>query len=120
MSFYDDQEDDWFANDCKGDPSDYYAGDIGPWVETSKREPMLGPEERKILLALNRAAKGKGFKVEYHGNGHFQLRAGRRVINWYPLSKKQTCYDQETAEKRFRLTVAEVVEWVLRPEGNRA
>lgn len=33
MSFFDDQEDDWFANDCKGSPDDYYAGELAPWRE---------------------------------------------------------------------------------------
>ena len=33
MSFYEDQEDDWFANDCKGVPSDYYAGELAPWQD---------------------------------------------------------------------------------------
>jgi hypothetical protein len=33
MSFFDDQEDDWFANDCKGAPSDYYAGELAPWLD---------------------------------------------------------------------------------------
>jgi hypothetical protein len=31
MSFFDDQEDDWLANDCKGSPDDYYAGELAPW-----------------------------------------------------------------------------------------
>ena len=25
--------DDWFANDCKGAPSDYYAGELAPWMD---------------------------------------------------------------------------------------
>ena len=33
MSFFEDQEDDWFANGCKGAPSDYYAGELAPWLD---------------------------------------------------------------------------------------
>jgi len=33
MSFFEDQEDDWFANNCKGAPSDYYAGELAPWLD---------------------------------------------------------------------------------------
>ncbi len=33
MSFFEDQMDDWFANDCKGAPSDYYEGELAPWLD---------------------------------------------------------------------------------------
>ena len=33
MSFFDDQMDDWLANGCKGAPSDYYCGELGPWMD---------------------------------------------------------------------------------------
>ena len=33
MSFFEDQEDDWYANGCKGAPSDYYCGELAPWLD---------------------------------------------------------------------------------------
>lgn len=48
MSFFDDQFDDWLDNDCKGDPSDYYNGEIGPWVD---------PEEFQARVAAANAPK---------------------------------------------------------------
>lgn len=46
MSFYEEQEEDWFANDCKGAPSDYYAGELAPWLDkftdTSKPSKPVG------------------------------------------------------------------------------
>lgn len=41
MSFFEDQYDDWMANDCKGAPSDYYAGELAPWLDdfTDTSEP---------------------------------------------------------------------------------
>ena len=40
MSFFDDQMDDWFANDCKGSPDDYYCGEIGPWVDDKRAKAI--------------------------------------------------------------------------------
>lgn len=47
MSFFDDQEDDWFANDCKGAPDDYYAGELAPWRDgfTDTSKPSKGPAQ---------------------------------------------------------------------------
>ena len=45
MSFFEDQEEDWYANDCKGSPSDYYAGELAPWLDdftdTSKPQEAI-------------------------------------------------------------------------------
>jgi phage/plasmid primase-like uncharacterized protein len=71
MSFFDDQEDDWFANDCKGSPDDYYAGELAPWrdgfTDTSAVASPAAPlkrskskkrrEQRKRSEARKKAAK---------------------------------------------------------------
>lgn len=47
MSVFDDQMDDWFDNDCQGDPSDYDgAGNIGAWVHEEK--PKHTPPPNKV------------------------------------------------------------------------
>jgi hypothetical protein len=111
MSFFEDQEDDWYANDCKGRIEDYDgAGNYAP-----EKGEDLGPseEDSKILAALQSAAKGKGLKCSSHANGHFQIRAGRRIVNWYPLSRRQMAYENVTGEKRFGLNAKQVVEFAL-------
>lgn len=45
MSFYEDQEEDWIANGCKGSPSDYYAGEIAPWADKSHFNPGMSVME---------------------------------------------------------------------------
>jgi hypothetical protein len=44
MSFYEDQEDDWLANNCKGAPSDYYAGELAPWLDNFT-DTSTGPSQ---------------------------------------------------------------------------
>ena len=112
MSYYDDQEEAWFANDCKGSPSDYDPYDADSWPE-DRRSPTPNKEELTLLKTLEDAAKDKGLKCSCHGNGHFQIRAGRKVVNWYPLSKRQMAYENVSGEKRFRLSAAQVVEFAL-------
>jgi len=54
MSFYEDQEDDWFANDCKGVPSDYYAGDLAPWQDNftdTSAQPKVRTEAQESSQA---------------------------------------------------------------------
>jgi len=60
MSFYEDQEDDWFANDCKGVPSDYYAGDLAPWQDNftdTSAQPKVRTEAQKARKRRNRARR---------------------------------------------------------------
>ena len=112
MSYYEDQEEAWAANDFKGSPSDYDPFDADTW-DTGREMAAPGKEESRLLKKLESEAKGKGLKVQFHGNGHFQVRAGRNVINWYPLSKRQTAYANLTGEKRFGLTPEKVVNFAL-------
>jgi hypothetical protein len=55
VSFFDDQEDDWYANDCKGSPSDYDgAGGIGEWATNRKYKGKGGGGPNRSLLALTK------------------------------------------------------------------
>ena len=64
MSVYDDQEEDWFANDCKGSPSDYDGcGNIGEWSDLQDEAPVPvkvrteAQKERKRRSRRRRFAK---------------------------------------------------------------
>jgi hypothetical protein len=61
MSFFDDQEDDWFANNCKGAPSDYYCGELGPWMDgkftDTSKPPKIKTEAQKARKRRNRARR---------------------------------------------------------------
>jgi hypothetical protein len=70
MSYFDDQEESWFANDCKGSPSDYdAAGGIGEWAKPPRRAIAGGGRDR-ALLALGKVkeftawAVSQGYRVE--------------------------------------------------------
>ena len=112
MSYYDDQEDAWFENNCQGSPSDYDPFDADSWPD-SHRSPEPTKDENALLKKLIKAAEGKGLKCSCHGNGHFQVRAGRKIINWYPYSRRTTAYDNLTGEKRFGLSIEKVVAFAL-------
>jgi hypothetical protein len=115
MSYFEDQEDAWLENDCKGSPSDYDPFDADSWPGKHSG-PDPNDDETALLKKLEAAANGKGLKCSCHGNGHFQVRAGRKIINWYPYSKRQTVYDAATGEKRFGLSVQKVIEFALEKE----
>ena len=112
MSYFEDQEECWEANGYKGSPSDYDPYDADNWPG-SHSAPAPNDEERKLLAKLQRAAENKGLKCSCHGNGHFQIRSGRRIINWYPYSKKQTAFDNITGEKKRHLTLEQVLAFAL-------
>ena len=112
MSYFEDQYEAWMANDCKGRVEDYDPYDADTW-DTSRDVPTPDKEESHLLKKLELKVKDKGLKVQFHGNGHFQVRAGRKIINWYPLSKRQTAYDTLTGETRFGLTPEQVVNFAL-------
>jgi hypothetical protein len=62
MSFFEDQEDDWFANDCKGAPSDYYAGGLAPWLDdftdtSAKADKALAAVPKKRSRSQKRRAQ---------------------------------------------------------------
>ena len=61
MSFFEDQEDDWFANDCKGAPSDYYAGELAPWLDhftdTSANVHRALPDKTRSKAQKRRAQR---------------------------------------------------------------
>jgi hypothetical protein len=55
MSVFDDQMDDWFANDCQGSPSDYDgAGNIGYWADEPKK-PYTPPTSKVRTSAYGRS-----------------------------------------------------------------
>ena len=119
VTFFEDQEDAWFENDCQGTPDMYdpYSPDVfGAWVDNPpSKKKALEPtkDENTLLKKLIKAADGKGLKCFCHGNGHFQVRAGRKIINWYPYSRRKTAYDNLTGEKRFGLSIEKVVAFAL-------
>lgn len=47
MSAFDDQMDDWMENGCVGNPDDYYAGGIGPWVDEDRARRLNAEIERQ-------------------------------------------------------------------------
>ena len=52
MSYFDDQEDAWFANDCKGRIEDYDPFDPGSWPEEKPRKHTAGGGRNRALLAV--------------------------------------------------------------------
>ena len=69
MSFYDDQEDDWFSNDCKGAPSDYYAGELAPWrdrfTDTSKGPAQTPRTRSRSKKRREQRKRAEARAVEY-------------------------------------------------------
>ena len=67
MSFYDDQEDAWYANDCKGNIEDYNPFDADSWP--TAQQHTVGNRSRN-LLALTKLvdfaawAVCQGYRVE--------------------------------------------------------
>lgn len=69
MSFSEDQEDDWFANDYKGASSDYYAGELSPWldhfadtsaqVHRSLPDPKRSESKKRRAIRMRAAEKVK-------------------------------------------------------------
>lgn len=112
MSYFDDQEEAWLANDCKGRIEDYDPYDADTWAKGSfLHEP--NKDEQAMLKKLEKLADGKGLKIRCYRNGHFQVIAGRKIINWYPFSKRETAYDNVSREKRFFLEPKQVIEFAL-------
>lgn len=111
MSYFEDQEDAWAANDFKGSPDQYDPYTDGTGLQRATPPPCTA--ETRVFRQLKKHADGKGLKCFHHGNGHFQLVAGRMKINWYPLSRKQVAYNSLTSEKRYRLNAKQVVEFAL-------
>jgi hypothetical protein len=56
MSYYDEQEEAWFANDCKGSPSDYDPYDADSWPKKVKRHK---PRSKQPLHCLSCGAEIK-------------------------------------------------------------
>jgi hypothetical protein len=122
VSFFEDQYEAWEENGYQGTPDMYepYSPDVfGAWVDnppSKKHAPEPNKDENALLKKLIKAADGKGLKCSCHGNGHFQVRAGRKIINWYPYSRRKTVYDNLTGEKRFGLSVEKVIAFALERE----
>jgi hypothetical protein len=112
MSYFEDQEECWAANNYKGRLEDYDPYDADNWPG-SHRSPAPSEEEIGLLKKLEGLADGKGLKCSVHGSGHFQIRAGHKVVNWYPYSKKQTGYESASGEKRAHVSIEQAVAWAL-------
>ena len=54
MTYFEDQEEAWFANDCKGRIEDYDPFDPGNFVEEKPRKHTAGGGRDRALLALSR------------------------------------------------------------------
>ena len=52
MSYYDDQEDAWFENNCQGSPSDYDPFDADSWPQARKQSSCRN--RSRSLLALTK------------------------------------------------------------------
>lgn len=58
MSYYDDQEEAWLANDCKGSPSDYDPYDADSWPsQERKARPPKSKQKRGPLHCLTCGAE---------------------------------------------------------------
>ena len=59
MSFFDDQMDAWFENDCQGNPGDLdpFTGEVGAWVDTSEAAKKPRTEAQKARKRRNRARR---------------------------------------------------------------
>lgn len=53
MSYFDDQEECWYANDCKGSPSDYDPHDADSWPQEKK--PYTPPANKVTTTAYGRS-----------------------------------------------------------------
>lgn len=114
MSYFDDQEDAWFENDCKGNIEDYDPFDPDSWPGKRQAAPW-SKEERKMLRDIEKATKGKGLKVQHCGSGHFQIRAGRRCVNYYPLSRRRIAYANDSGDKKHHASIEDAVAMALTP-----
>jgi hypothetical protein len=57
MSYYDDQEDAWFANDCKGSPDEY-----DPYTDGTGHQPTV-KDTPKLTKSQKRNAQRKAAKI---------------------------------------------------------
>jgi hypothetical protein len=75
VSYFDDQEEAWFANDCKGSPSDYDPFDADSWPQNSPdlvrtARKSVDRNRSRALLVLTKVvdfaawAVCQGYKVE--------------------------------------------------------
>ena len=66
MSFFEDQEDDWYANGCKGAPSDYYAGELAPWCDhfTDTSLPAKGPTQTPRTRSKSKKRRDQRIRAE--------------------------------------------------------
>lgn len=55
MSYFDDQEEAWYENDCQGSPSDYDPFDPDSWPKSNKKrpQPVTRHKTSKNLLAVS-------------------------------------------------------------------
>lgn len=115
MSYYDDQYDAWMENDCKGNVENYDPFDPGSWPGRGRPKSSTLDVicESGAFKELLKAADGKGLKVLDCGNGHFQIRAGRRLVNYYPTSKRKIAYANDTGRKKHNASVQDAIAMAL-------
>lgn len=51
-----------------------------------------------VRKQLFKAAKANGLYADEKGYGHFQIRGGQRLVNYYPFSKRQTAFVEGTTK----------------------
>lgn len=47
---------------------------------------------KELIEQLRKEAAARGLTVDHLGNGHYQIKGGNALVNYYPESKKRTAY----------------------------
>ena len=67
------------------------------------------------ISKLRKLAESNGLTLKDCGNGHIQITGGPMLVNYWPQSRKRTCYVGATREGRNNVTPEKAVEWALVP-----
>jgi 5-methylcytosine-specific restriction endonuclease McrA len=64
-----------------------------------------------IIAKMRKLAESQGLTVKDCGKGHIQITGGPMLVNYWPDSRKRTCYVGSTREGRNNVTPEKAVEW---------
>src|ERR1700685_3143254 len=87
MTYFEDQEDAWFANNCKGRIEDYNPYDADTWETEKETIPAANRNRTRNLLALTKLvdfaawAQCQGYKVEPVKGTHEVLRLRKKGLS---------------------------------------
>ena len=76
----------------------------------AKREEVMAASS-----VLEKAAAARGLEVVDRGQGHFQIKGGPLLVNYYPLAKRKSAYVAGTTGRRVGVTPEQAVEMAFIP-----